>query len=73
MYSSNIEHENIIFILDELETQNSSNVDINFTKSDSNNKLYPHFLNYSLNYNVKQLLLICDYYKIEIKNKKKMK
>jgi hypothetical protein len=46
------ENINIEMVLDDLE--------------DSINE-YPHFINYQLNYNIKQLIYICDYYCIKIK------
>ena len=49
------ENINIEMIFDE-----SSNVTTNELE-------YPHFLNYQLNYTIKQLISICEYYGIKIK------
>ena len=53
------ENINIEMIFDE-----TSNEVINET---SNELEYPHFLNYQLNYTIKQLTCICEYYGIKIK------
>jgi hypothetical protein len=63
--------ENISFFIDEdtNENNNDSNFDINeilnmdyiFTNEDN---LYTNLIHYDINYTVKQLLLICDYYGI---------
>ena len=70
----------------ELETNISLQLDVDYTKeilvnleentcnkeeNDFEKNNYPHFLNYQINYTVKQLLLICEYYDIQITNKKK--
>jgi hypothetical protein len=82
--NNNNKNENITFFLDdsELETSDPFQIDLDCTKeifinleeNTCNNKIndsYHYFLNYQLNYTVKQLLLICDYYGIQNKNKKK--
>jgi hypothetical protein len=45
------------------------NIEIVFDELDNelDNNVYPLFLNYQLNYNIKQLTFICDYYGIKIK------
>ena len=63
--------ENISFFIDEdtNENNNDSNFDINellnmdyvFTNEDN---LYTNLIHYDINYTVKQLLLICEYYGI---------
>ena len=56
-------------------TNENINIEMIFDDSDEENELvnetneleYPHFLNYQINYNIKQLTFICDYYGIKIK------
>lgn len=62
--SNENENINIEMIFDESSKE--------FDNDESNNVLdndleYPHFLNYQLNYNIKQLTCICEYYGIKIK------
>ena len=55
-------------------TNENINIEMIFDDSDEENELvretneleYPHFLNYQINYNIKQLTFICDYYGIKI-------
>ena len=54
------ENINIEMILDELD-------DLDESTNKLENMEYPHFLNYQINYNIKQLTCICDYYGIKIK------
>ena len=76
--------ENIDFFLDEDNTENNieNDFDINDilnqvqnTELFENDLSMPYFINYSENFTVKQLLLICDYYGIskELKTNKATK
>ena len=69
--------ENIFFLLDDDDLNRSKDVDLssiyrhleNTTfendlqkEEESDNIIYSKFLNYQLNFNIKQLMLICEYY-----------
>ena len=73
---ANDDNENINFFLDETEDSNNDILDlsefINITETENselNGKKYDtlfmtHTVNYQINYTVKQLMLICDFYGI---------
>ena len=60
--SNENENINIEMIFDESSKESSKEFD-----NETENMEYPHFLNYLLNYNIKQLTCICEYYGIKIK------
>jgi len=79
--------ENISFFIHEDTNENENNNDLNFELNELNellnmkyvyndnineNELYVGYINYELNYTVKQLILICDYYGIgkDLRNNK---
>ena len=79
---NNTNNENVFFSLDESDQSDDSNEipnfldDFNFTNevNDLNNEgiIEVMFVDYKLNYTVKELLLICEYYGLakELKNQK---
>jgi hypothetical protein len=66
--------ENITFFFNEIEKEdetsiNQNIIDIDMEDLNNNHLMIPYFVDYQLNYTVKQLLLICDYYDIVKINK----
>jgi len=72
--------DNIFFVLDE-NNENNNEVDINELLYEIQNKkieinndlIMSHMIHYNDNFNIKELLLICDYYEITKKLKTKNK
>jgi hypothetical protein len=74
--------ENIFFLIDDSENKNENEEIFNpdnlifdmdteedFLDDDSENQRLLHIINYNMNYTVKELLTICDYYEITKKEK----
>jgi hypothetical protein len=74
--------ENIFFLIDDSENKNENeeifnpdNLDFEmdteeeFLDDDSENERLLHIINYNMNYTIKELLTICDYYGITKKQK----
>jgi len=54
-------------LINEFEKIDMNNFDINTNKEDA---IFSEIKNYELNYNIKQLLIICEYYGLTNENKK---
>ena len=66
--------ENITFFFNEIEKEDETSmnhhiIDIDMEDLNNNHLMIPYFVDYQLNYTVKQLLLIGDYYDIVKTNK----
>jgi len=67
--------ENITFFFNEIEKEDETpinyqnNMISDMEELNNNHLMIPYFVDYQLNYTVKQLLLICDYYDIVKSNK----
>jgi hypothetical protein len=76
--SNNDKKENISFFLNEIEIESNNDITLEdlIHKVDQaetpthkinhhiNNDMIPYFVDYQINYTIKQLLMICDYYDI---------
>ena len=62
-------NENITFFLEEEYKKENTTLDILTLQSELNDDIFQELYNYELNYTIKQLSIICDFYKIKLNNK----
>lgn len=62
-------NENITFFLEEDYKKENTTLDILTLQSELNDDIFQELYNYELNYTIKQLSIICDFYKIKLNNK----